>query len=237
MLARCAESRQQNERFRSLSPAAASSSQRVEFARCAVDLAMEHHSAFIRIVEAGEYGAAAALIRPILEASTIGYWFVYVASKEQVERLSVSREDNPIDDVPMLREMAAQLVPTFPAIQAIVDGFKSGGAAKWLHKYAHGGTPQLNRRSAPGWTEGEVMLMLIRGDLFGTLAGCIETVLSPNDALSRYGFNRRDELGEEFRRRFGRASVPQQPHELPPAPLLRDSPSLSSRCQASGFPR
>ncbi|MEA0806211.1 hypothetical protein VDQ87_06630 [Xanthomonas campestris pv. campestris] len=181
---------------------------------------MEHHSAFIRIVEAGEYGAAAALLRPMLEASTIGFWFAYVASKEDVERLSVNGEESPIDDVPMLREMAAQLVPTFPAIQAIIDGFKSGGAAKWLHKYAHGGTPQLNRRNALGWTEGEVMLMLVRADLFGALAGCLETVLSPNDALSGYGFNRRDDLGEETRRRFGTTSVPPQPHELPPAPLL-----------------
>jgi len=192
---------------------------------------MEHHSALIRVVEAGEYGAAAALLRPALEASTIGFWFAYVASREEIDRLQTGRADNPVDDVPMLRDMAAQLVRTFPAIQAIVEGFKSGGAAKWLHKYAHGGTPQLNRRAAPGWTEGEVMLMLVRADLFSVLAGCLETVLSPNDALSSYSFTRRDQLGIELHRSFGAAAMPPQPHALPPALLL-----LSDSLEASRGP-
>ncbi|KTF36585.1 DUF6988 family protein [Xanthomonas vesicatoria] len=220
ILIRCAESRQQNELFRSLLPEEALRSLRVGFARSAIDLALEHHSALIRVVEAGEYGAAAALLRPILEAATIGFWFVYVASFEEIQSLQLDGSDNPIDDVPMLRDMAAQLTSTFPAIQAIVDGFKKGGAAKWLHKYAHGGTPQLNRRIGPGWTQGDVMLMLIRADLFSVLAGCLETVLAPNPHLSNYGFARRDQLAGELHREFGGPELPQHPHELPAAPLL-----------------
>ncbi|QNH12679.1 hypothetical protein [Xanthomonas sp. SI] len=220
ILARCVESRQQNERFRSLLPEAVPTSLRVNFARCAIDLALEHHSALIRVVEAGEYGSAGALLRPILEASTIGFWFVYVASCEEIQGLQLDGSDNPIDDVPMLAAIAAQLATTFPLIQGLVDGFKKGGAAKWLHNYAHGGTPQLNRRIGPGWTEGDVMLMLIRADLFSVLAGCLETVLAPNPPLSSYGFARRDQLGGEFHREFGAPEVPQQPPELSVAPLL-----------------
>ncbi|MCE4551937.1 MULTISPECIES: DUF6988 family protein [Xanthomonas] len=220
ILGRCTESRQQNECFRSLLPETAATSLRVDFARCAIDLALEHHSALVRVVEAGEYGAAAALLRPILEASTIGFWFVYVASCDEVQGLQLDGSDNPIDDVPMLRNMAAQLTSTFPPIQPIVDGFKKGGAAKWLHKYAHGGTPQLNRRIGPGWTQCDVMLMLIRADLFSVLAGCLETVLAPNPHLSNYGFARRDQLASELHREFGGPELPQQPHELPAAPLL-----------------
>lgn len=228
ILARCADSRRQNQQLRSLLPAVASVTLRAEFARCAIDLAVEHHSALIRVVEAGEYGAAAALLRPTLEASTIGFWFAYVASREEIDRLQANQGENPVEDVPMLRDMARQLIPSFPALQAIVDGFKTGGAAKWLHKYAHGGTPQLNRRTDSGWTEEEVMLMLVRADLFGVLAGCLETVLSPNPELSVYSFTRRDELGAEFQCRFGGAGVPPQPHELPPAPLLlSDAPEVS----------
>ncbi|ASK93087.1 hypothetical protein KWH04_23310 [Xanthomonas campestris pv. trichodesmae] len=231
ILSRCAESRQQNELFRSLLPEDASHSLRVNFARCAIDLALEHHSALIRVVEAGEYGAAAALLRPILEASTIGFWFVYVASWEEIQSLQLDGCDNPIDDVPMLRDMAAQLTSTFPAIQSIVDEFKKGGAAKWLHKYAHGGTPQLNRRIGHGWTERDVMLMLVRADLFSVLAGCLETVLTPNPPLSSYGFARRDQLAGELSREFGGPQLPQQPHELPAAPLwsadCEDRPSES----------
>lgn len=220
ILGRCAEARQQSERLRSFQPRVTPTSLRVDFVRRAIDLALEHHSALIRVIEAGEYGAAAALLRPILEASTIGFWFVYVASDEEIQGLGLDGSDNPIDDVPMLRDMAAQLVPIFPPIQVMVDGFKKGGAAKWLHKYAHGGTPQLSRRFESGWTEGDVMLMLIRADLFSVLAGCLETVLAPNPTLSNYGFARRDQLGGELHRKFGAPEPPQQPFELPSAPLL-----------------
>lgn len=219
---RCTESREQNARFRALLLPTPSVSLRVDFARCAIDLALEHHSAFIRLVEAGEYGSAAALLRPILEASTIGFWFVYVAPLETIQCLSQDKQDNPVQDVPMLGDMAKALVPTFPAIQGLVHGFKPGGPAKWLHKYAHGGTPQLNRRVGSGWEEEEVVLSLIRADLFCVLAGCLETVLAPSPELFAYGFPRRDELAEEFCVKFTAPPITHQPHGLPEAPLLAD---------------
>jgi phage tail protein X len=220
ILDRCAESRKQNIRLRALLPDFVPSSLRVEFAKCAIDLALEHHSAFIRLIEAEEYGSAAALLRPIFEASTIGFWFVYEAPIEKIQRLPRDGQDNPVDDVPMLLEMANDLKKTFPPIQTIVDGFKSGGPAKWLHKYAHGGTPQLNRRHGSGWQEGDVMLGLIRADMFCVLAGCLETVLAPNPALTAYGFPRRDELAEELSFRFDLPAVEAQPHTLPSSSLL-----------------
>ncbi len=220
ILSRCAESRRQNDRLRALLPGSVPSSLRVNFARCAIDLALEHHSAFIRLVEAGEYGSAAALLRPVLEASTIGFWFVYVPPIETIQRMPRNGQDNPVDDVPSLGVLAKDLVPIFPPIKAIVDGFKPGGSAKWLHKYTHGGTPQLNRRHGPGWQRDEVLLGLIRADLFCVLAGCLETVLAPNPGLTAYGFPRRDELGEELSFRFNVPAIEAQPHTLPSSPLL-----------------
>lgn len=219
---RCTESREQNDHFRALLLPTPSVSLRVDFARCAIDLALEHHSAFIRLVEAGEYGSAGALLRPILEASAIGFWFVYVAPLETIQCLSQDKEDNPVRDVPGLSDIAKALVPTFPLIQALVDGFKAGGPMKWLHKYAHGGTPQLNRRIGAGWEEKEVVLSLIRADIFCVLAGCLETVLAPSPALFAYGFPRRDELAEEFCVKFNAPPIPHQPHGFPEAPLLAD---------------
>jgi hypothetical protein len=220
ILNRCAESRSQCDRIRASLPAFAPSLLRADFARCAIDLALEHHSAYIRLVEAGEYGSAAALLRPILEASTIGYWLVYVAPAEQIQAFPRDSQDNPITDVPGLSKMAEALRPLFPPIQAIMDGFKSGGPAKWLHKYAHGGTPQLNRRHGPGWQEGDLMLGLIRADLFCVLAGCLETVLAPNPTLTAYAFPRRDALAQELSFRFGTSAIGALPHSLPHSPLL-----------------
>ena len=118
--------------------------------------------------------------------------------------------------------MLKPLIPVFPTIQGIADGLKNGGTAKWLHKYTHGGVPQLTRRVGSGWHEGEVIMTLIRGDVFSVIAACLETVIAKNEALAAYGFGTRDELGLEMHRKFGIAQAPQQPYSLPPAPLLED---------------
>jgi uncharacterized protein DUF6988 len=215
---RIMRSGEQNDRIRTLLPGGVAPSLRANFARCAVDLAMEHHSGLIRVTEAEEYGTAAALLRPLLEASTAAFWFMYVATCAEIRGLPRTAVENASTDVPMLGDMARLLVPIFPPVQTIVDELKKGGRAKWLHKYTHGGTPQLIRRG-PGWTKGEVMLTLIRGDLFSVLGACLETVIAPNPALSAYGFGRRDELAEEMSTLFGVPQIAQQPHSLPAAQM------------------
>ncbi len=218
---RCRQSRQHNDRMKSLMPDEVAPSLRSNFARCAIDLALEHHSALIRVVEAGEYGTAGALLRPLLEAATIGYWFVYVAPCDEIRRLQTKTVDNPLNDIPMLGELLKSLTPVFPQITKMSEGLKAGGSAKWLHKYAHGGTPQLTRR-ANGWTEGEVVLTLIRADMFSDLAAALETVICPNEPLARYAFGTRDELAWELQRTFRVEPIAPQPHSLPAAPLLMD---------------
>jgi hypothetical protein len=208
--------------MRSLMPEGVAPSLRANFARCAIDLALEHHSALIRVVMAGEYGTAGALLRPLLEASTTGYWFIYVAQCDEVQQLPTTSVDSPLVDIPGLGKMLELLTPIFPAIERMSEGLKAGGSAKWLHKYTHGGTPQLTRRVNGGWTEGEVMMTLIRGDMFSVLAACLETVLAPNEPLAHYAFGYRDELGRELQRTFSAGPIPPQPHSLPPAPLLLD---------------
>ncbi len=224
---RIAQSRMQNDRMKALLPQGAAPSLRANFARCAVDLACEHHSGLIRVAAAGEFGTAGALLRPILEASTAAFWLMYVATCEEIQALPTSPVENGGADIPMLGEMARALAPMFPAIQTIVDELKRGGRAKWLHKYTHGGTPQLTRRKS-GWTEGDIMLTLIRADLFAVIGACLETVIEPNPALSNYGFGRRDALGEERRILFGGQEIPPQPHSLPPALMDGCGPAFES---------
>lgn len=219
---RCLISWRHNERMKSLMPTGPATSLRSNFARCAIDLSLEHHASLIQVVESGRYGTGGALLRPILEAATAGYWFVYAATCSEIQALPNTSIDNPKADIPGLADMIKSLIPTFPNIQTMSDGLKSGGTAKWLHKYTHGGMPQLNRRINGRWTEGEVILTLIRGDLFSVLAGCLETVINPNADLVKYGFCYRDELGFELQTKFATAPIPQQPHGLPEAPLLND---------------
>lgn len=53
---RISKARDQNDRIKTLLPRGVAPSLRANFARCAIDLAVEHHSGLIRVAEAGEYG-------------------------------------------------------------------------------------------------------------------------------------------------------------------------------------
>lgn len=55
---------------------------RADFAMRAASLAHEHHSGFLRLMDSEHFASAAALLRPIVEASMIAYWVSYAASKE-----------------------------------------------------------------------------------------------------------------------------------------------------------
>jgi hypothetical protein len=212
--ARAAKSRAQNNLIIELTPGSAPPSLRSNFARCAVDLAIEHHSALIRVTEAGEYGTAAALIRPILEAATTGYWCMYVASCETLKALPTTPFGIQSEDVPMMRPMLEKLKDTFPEIGALIQAFEPGGFIKWLHKATHGSIPQLTRRGR-GWTAQEVTGLLVLADLFAVLAGCLETVIADNPQLAAYAYARRDALAVETAERAG---------EPKPAPDVRRLP-------------
>lgn len=218
---RCRQSRTLAAQIEHLMPGVTPCCRRHDFAACAIDLALEHHRAIVMLVEAGELGTAAALIRPLLEASASAFWLVYAASDEEITELptepSVETSDH---DIPMLGEMATVLIPYFPAIVALTDGLSRKGnrTARWLHKYTHGGTPQLARRDrANGWLEAEVILALLRADLFVVLGASVQTVLSANDDLRRYVFEQRDALGAEVTSKFG-TTVPGEQPQAHPAP-------------------
>jgi hypothetical protein len=216
VMARALESRKQNYKVRALLQQRATTSRRALLARCAIDLAIEHHSGIVRLIQVEEYGTAAALLRPLLEANTAAFWLMYVAQCDYILSLSTSTATGRSVDIPQLDRMAKALVHIFPPIQTLVDGLKNNGPASWLHKYTHGGMPQLLRRRF-GWSEGEVMHMLIAADIFAILGPCLETVIAPNAELSTYAFSRRDDLGDELSRIFDVPSHPRQPHELPAA--------------------
>ncbi len=217
--ARCAESLEQSQKLHSLLARSAAKNRRHQFARCAIDLACEHHYAHAHLIGIGAHGSAAALLRPLLEASTAAAWLLYKASCDFIMELPTNADiENSPNDLPQLRQMAHDLTPVFPAIETLLLALKPGGAAKWLHKYTHGGTPQLVRRTTNhAWSEPEIMLGLLRADLLCVIAGAAETAIEENKSLAAYVFSRRDNLGRELSARFGVPALPPQP-KMWPAP-------------------
>lgn len=192
---------------------------RHDFAVCSVDLALEHHRSIVTLIEAREFGSAVALLRPLLEASTSAFWLLYSASEEHVLALpkdsTVETSDH---DIPTLSKMAEALLPDFPAIKVLGDALSPKGnrSARWLHKYTHGGTPQLTRRDKTGgWLEGEIILALIRADMFAVLGASALTIRHPSEEFRGYVFDQRDELGAELVSKFGGAIPDQQPRMHP----------------------
>jgi len=148
---------------------------------------LEHHQAIGRLFKKGLEGSAAALVRSQAEAVTAAYWFNYIASDDEVVQLPT----NPMAeaekvDVPMLYEVSEKLVALFPPMSRIRDALQSRGpeSLRWLHKYTHGGTPQLLRRPFTlGWTEIEVHHKLLLADLLAGSATQSTIVFRPDLAL------------------------------------------------------
>jgi hypothetical protein len=108
---RADESQKQLDTVRSLLPKNTATSLRADFARCAIDLACEHHSAVIQLVRAGEYGSAGALLRPLLEASITASCLLYAVTCDYIRSLHTSVTAGRAPDIPQLERMLDHLHP------------------------------------------------------------------------------------------------------------------------------
>ncbi|WP_425521526.1 DUF6988 family protein [Xanthomonas translucens] len=64
---------------------------RADFARKAIDLAIEHHSSIIGLVMHQHYASAGALLRPLLEAAACAFWFMYYVGTKSGDSVSCVR--------------------------------------------------------------------------------------------------------------------------------------------------
>lgn len=110
----------------------------------------------------------------------------------------------------------ARIFPEIEVLRRELARASPTGFAKWLHKYAHGGTPQLVRRDiASGWLEEEVLLCLLRADLFVVLAASAHTLMRGSEAFGTFVFDERDRLEQEGVEVFGIAPMAAQPKQHP----------------------
>lgn len=208
---RCSESLEQNETLRALLPGIGPDNLRADFARCAIDLALEHHSAIVGLVLHGHYGSAAALLRPLLEAGTCAYWLMYAASCERIQALTDLDRD-----IPVLGAMLHELESKFLLAKELREAQKKRQSGSWLHQFTHGGVNQLLRRGRPeGWTDKDVHMHLLCADIFSLVAAFVGTVIYTGPELASYVVRRREALGVELVSRGLASSIPSQPDHLP----------------------
>lgn len=128
--------------------------------------------------------SAAAMLRPIAEASVRAHWLVYAARVEYVERLSEVGADTPnLDD--MITELARCATPSV----GISHLKRLLPTPHWrrFHKYNHGGMGQLIRRPREeSFNQEECHEHLLLADIF-LLAGVgIATAIFSSPDLSRF---------------------------------------------------
>ncbi|MCR6626899.1 MAG: hypothetical protein NVV67_11700 [Pseudoxanthomonas sp.] len=170
------------------------------------------------LVQLDAFGSAAALLRPLLEATAAAWWLTYAATDEVILGLPIDPVEGQLDDLPLLGDMGKDLQTHFPPIAKIVEGFAKKGSrtSKWLHQYTHGGTPQLLRRRPAGfWTNADVSLTLVRADIFGLAAAAVDLARADNTRLAAYLYPRRDQIGDDLHYIFGAEKIAPQPRSFP----------------------
>lgn len=189
---------------------------RASLALSAVGLSHEHHSAFLRLMETTHFASAAAMLRPIAEASACAHWITYVAHREWISQASAdSAWDTPtLDD--MLRALA-RCGTQFEGIQGLIKLLQT---AHWtrFHKYTHGGLLQLTRRDrAETFDQKENHWHLNLADTFHLAGAAIGGVWADDEALRGFVRVERRRLNDELATVFGGARVADAP-DLPPTP-------------------
>lgn len=217
LLDRCAQSEAFNQEAASQLARVPHSTPRQHLALAAVSLAHEHHSALIHLMGTRHFASAAALLRPLAEASARAHWFIYAASKQKVEALTRGTEITPDLD-----KMISALSKCAVAPAGIRDLKRIVQTHGWtrFHKYTHGDMSQLSRRANPQpFTEFENMNHLMLADDFLFAGASIGTVLLEDPFFFQFIRENHARLNEEAVALYGARSVPEW-DGLPAPPLL-----------------
>jgi Family of unknown function (DUF6988) len=116
-------------------------------------LAFEFHRAILCLVDHKFYGAAFALVRPVIETTARAHVAV-MGSENDLKKLHS-------DDYQTNFKTVGKEIDTFFHLEGAFEKFLNG-ARKTLHSYAHAGMSQLGRRFKgndliPDYKEGEII--------------------------------------------------------------------------------
>lgn len=132
-----------------------------------LQLAQEHHSSIVLLLEHRQYGSAFALLRPLYEAFVRGVWLARIASENEVIRYQR-------DDQFSLRGLAEK-VSELPAFGGTRFAATAKSALNAMHSYTHNGYLASVRRLSsdaiePAYEVAEIREVLEFAQLFGVLA-------------------------------------------------------------------
>jgi hypothetical protein len=139
----------------------------------AIRLALEHHSSITSLIRLTHFASAAALMRPLLEATATSVWSLYVATDHQIEGL-VFRENVRLPSLDVMVQKIAKNKTLKGKVEFLELIRKSRGI---FDKFTHGCVEQLKRRYSPTGTTFDLqenILTLFIADMLLLLAASVE---------------------------------------------------------------
>lgn len=168
-------------------------------------------------MDSEHFASAAAMLRPIAEASMIGYWVSYSARKDWIDAASTAGGPEPPTLDNMIRALAKRKAD-LPGIAAL-STLLNKPAWKRYHAFTHGGIDQLLRRSASAtFAPAECHANFHMADNFVLAGAAIHTAWFNLSSISEFIKNELMELGRELMDRDGGPQVAPWPGL--PRPIL-----------------
>lgn len=104
---------------------------RIIMAASSFQLAMDHHRAIIQLIEANNPGSALALLRPLVEAYTMGLWLQHCANDQSFQQILQHKFTRTLPelqrDLDRIKYFEYSLEKDMREMRRNLDGFTHGG--------------------------------------------------------------------------------------------------------------
>lgn len=115
---------------------------RIIMAASSFQLAMDHHRAVIQLVEENNAGSALALLRPLVEAYTMGLWLHYCAKEEHFQLILQHKFSKSLPelqrDLDKIQYFEHSMEQDMRDMRRNLDGFTHGGILHFQWRFKDG---------------------------------------------------------------------------------------------------